>query len=56
MSINSSVVVDSENIFVKVDGKRRVYDFYVEIEKLDPHKNCSISSRSFLLVGDDYYS
>lgn len=55
MSINSSVVVDA-NVFVKVDGERRVYDVYVGNEKLDPQKNYSISSRSFLLGGGDGYS
>ena len=55
MSINSSVVVDA-NIFVKVNGERRVYDVYVGNEKLDPQKNYSISSRSFLLGGGDGYS
>lgn len=55
MSINSSVVVDA-NVFVKVDGERRVYDVYVGNEKLDPQKNYSISSRGFLLGGGDGYS
>ena len=55
MSINSSVVVDA-NVFVKVDGERRVYDVYVGNEKLDPQKSYSISSRSFLLGGGDGYS
>ena len=56
MSINSSVVVDNANVFVKVDGERRVYDVYVGNEKLEPKKNYSISSRSFLLGGGDGYS
>ena len=38
MKINSSVIVDNANVFVKVDGERRVYDVYVGSEKLDPKK------------------
>ena len=38
-SIKSSVVVDNEEMFVKVDGKRRVYDVKVGNKPLDVNKN-----------------
>ena len=38
ISIKSSVVVDNEEMFVKVNGERRVYDVMVGKEPLDLNK------------------
>ena len=56
ISIDSSVVVDSDEIFIKVAGKRRVYDVLVNGEKLDLLKTYSIAGSSFILEGGDGYS
>ena len=56
ISIDSSVVVDSDEIFIKVAGKRRVYDVKINGEKLDLLKTYSIAGSSFILEGGDGYS
>ena len=55
-SIPSSVIVDNDEVFVKVGGRRRVYDVFVDGQKLDPYKKYTISSNSFILGGGDGYS
>ena len=55
-SINSSVVVDENEIFVNVSGERRVYDVKVNGEDLDVNKNYTISTNSFIINGGDGYS
>ena len=55
-SINSSVVVDENEVFVNVSGERRVYDVKVNGEDLDVNKKYTISSNSFILGGGDGYS
>ena len=55
-SISSSVIVDSAEIFVRVGGKRRVYNVTVNGVKLDLLKKYTISSNSFILGGGDGYS
>ena len=56
LSINSTVEVDENEAFVKVNGERRVYDIEVNGEKIDPEKTYSICSNSFILDGGDGYS
>jgi 2',3'-cyclic-nucleotide 2'-phosphodiesterase (5'-nucleotidase family) len=56
MSIDSSVVVDSDEIFIKVAGKRRVYGVKINGEDLDLLKTYSIAGSSFILEGGDGYS
>ena len=56
VSINSSVVVDEDENFIRVDGERRVYDVKINGEDLDINKNYTISSNSFILDGGDGYS
>ena len=55
-SIPSSVIVDNDEVFVKVGGRRRVYDVFVDGQKLDLNKKYTISSNSFILGGGDGYS
>ena len=55
-SINSSVVVDENEIFVSVGGERRVYDVKVNGEDLDVNKNYTISTNAFIINGGDGYS
>ena len=55
-SINSSVVVDANEVFQKVAGERRVYGVKVNGENLDVNKSYTISSSSFILGGGDGYS
>ena len=56
VSIPTSVVVDEKEVFVKVDGEYRVYDVKVNDEVLDPEKDYTIASNSFILDGGDGYS
>ena len=55
-NIKSSVVVDSDEVFQKVAGERRVYGVKVNGENLDVNKYYTISSSSFILGGGDGYS
>ena len=55
-SINSSVVVDKDENFLRVDGERRVYNVKINGEDLDVNKNYTISSHSYILGGGDGYS
>ena len=55
-SINSSVVVDENEVFQKLGEEQRVYDIKVNGEELDLNKKYTISSSSFILGGGDGYS
>ena len=55
-SINSTVVVDENEVFKKLGDKQRVYDIRVNGEKLDLNKKYTLSSNSFILGGGDGYS
>jgi len=55
-STPSSVIVDNNEVFVRVGGRRRVYNVFVNGEKLDLYKKYTISSNSFILGGGDGYS
>ena len=54
--INSSVVTDSNGMFIKVDGERRVYNVKINGENLDLNKNYNISCSDFILAGGDGYT
>ena len=56
ISIPSSVIVDFDGVFVGVGGRRRVYDVFVDGQKLDVDKKYTITSNSFILGGGDGYS
>ena len=47
-SINSTVVVDENEVFKKLGDKQRVYDIRVNGEKLDLNKKYTLSSNSFI--------
>ena len=55
-SLESKVVVDEFENFVKVDGERRVYDVYINDKKLDENKKYTISFDDFLAEGGDGFS
>ena len=55
-SITSSVIVDNDEVFVRVGGRRRVYNVFVNGEKLDLYKKYTISTNSFIIGGGDGYS
>ena len=55
-SFNSSVVVDEFENFIKVDGERRVFDVFINDEKLDENKKYTIAFDDFLGDGGDGYS
>ena len=55
-SINSTVEVDDNEVFVKLGDEQRVYDIKVNGEKLDLNKKYTVSSNSFILGGGDGYS
>ena len=56
ISIDSTVVVDKDEVFLSVEGERRVYDVKVNGEDLDLNKEYTIASNSFILAGGDGYS
>ena len=55
-SISSSVIVDDDESFIRVDGDRRVYEVKVNGESLDLNKKYTISSDSFILCGGNGFS
>ena len=55
-SINSSVVVNENEMFQSVEGERRVYNVKINGTDLDVNKNYTIASHSFILGGGDGYS
>ena len=55
-SIKSTVVVDEKEMFVKVEGKRRVHDVMVGKEKLDINKKYLISFDNYIGNGGDGFS
>ena len=55
-SLESKVVVDEFENFVKVDGERRVYDVYINDKKIDENKKYTISFDDFLAEGGDGFS
>ena len=56
ITFKSSVVVDDEEMFVKVDGKRRVYDVKVGNEPLDLNKKYRMSFDNYIANGGDGFS
>ena len=55
-SLESKVIVDEFENFVKVDGERRVYDVYINDKKIDENKKYTISFDDFLAEGGDGFS
>jgi len=54
--IKSTVIVDEEEMFVKVSGKRRVYDVIVGKDKLDINKTYLIVFDNYIGKGGDGFS
>ena len=56
MSVESSVVLDENSMFVSVDGERRVKDVMVGGEPLDPERVYTLASHNYKLKssGDGY--
>ena len=55
-SINSTVVVDKDEIFQELGKENRVYDVKINGEDLDLNKTYTITSHTFILGGGDGYS
>jgi len=55
-SIKSTVIIDDEEMFVKVEGDRRVYDVMVGKEKLDIKKKYRLSFDNYIGNGGDGFS
>ena len=51
VSIDSPVVMDDNELFVSVNGERRVYDVKINGENIDPKKNYTITSNQYNLDG-----
>ena len=54
--INSTVVLDESEMFVKVNGKRRVSNVFIGNEKLDKKKIYKIAFDKFVADGGDGYT
>ena len=48
--IPSGVVLDTEGMFVRVDGERRVKNVLVSGEPIDPEKTCLLAGRDFMVT------
>ena len=55
-NIKSSVILDENEMFMKVDGERRVYDVKVGNENLDLNKKYRMSLDKYIADGGDGYS
>ena len=55
-SINSSVLVDDDGNFIKVEGERKVYDVKINGKELDLNKNYTISTSYYILNGGDGFT
>ena len=55
-SINSTVVTDSQGVFMNVTGQRRVNNVKINGEDLDLNKNYSIAMSDFIGNGGDGYN
>ena len=56
MSIKSPVVIDQEEMFVRVDGARRVSDVKVGNNQLDPNREYLLSFDNYIGNGGDGFS
>ena len=56
ISINSTVEVDENAMFIKIKGDRRVYDTKIGDKKIDPKKKYRIAFDSYIGNGGDGYS
>ena len=56
IDINSSVIIDENGAFIKVGGKRRVFNVFIGDELLDPNKNYTMSTHIFFSQGGGGYS
>ena len=55
-SLNSKVETDSQGLFLKITGKRKVTNVKINGEEIDPNKNYSISMSDFIGNGGDGYT
>ena len=53
IDINSSVITDENGAFIKVGGKRRVFNVFIGDELLDPNKNYTMSTHIFFLKEEE---
>ena len=55
-SINSTVVTDSQGVFMNVTGQRRVNNVKINGEDIEPNKNYSVAMSDFIGNGGDGYN
>ena len=55
-SINSTVEIDSQGIFLNVTGQRRIINAKINGEDIDPNKNYSVTMSDFIGNGGDGYN
>ena len=55
-SLNSKVETDSQGLFLKITGKRKVTNVKINGEEIDPNKNYSISMSDYIGNGGDGYT
>ena len=55
-SLNSKVETDSQGLFLKITGKRKVTNVKINGEEIDPSKNYSISMSDYIGNGGDGYT
>ena len=55
-SLNSKVETDSQGLFLKITGKRKVTNVKINGEEIDPNKNYTISMSDFIGNGGDGYT
>ena len=55
-SLNSKVETDSQGLFLKITGKRKVTKVKINGEEIDPNKNYSISMSDYIGNGGDGYT
>ena len=51
--INSTVITDSNGLFINITGERRITSVKVNGEPIDPNKNYSVALREFIAKGGD---
>jgi 2',3'-cyclic-nucleotide 2'-phosphodiesterase (5'-nucleotidase family) len=55
-TIETPVIIDKDENFIRIEGERRVYDVFIGEEKIDENKIYKVSMDDYLADGGDGYS
>ena len=55
-SLNSTVQIDSQGLYLNITGQRRITNAKINGEKIDPYKNYSVAMSDFIGNGGDGYT